>query len=131
MLLGINKVRVGVIDQERAKRFWTETLGCEVVQDESYCDERWLEVRLPDGVVLVLEKRDAINEAASPGQPNTSVFLACDDVDASYSRAGGARSHIRPEARRHALRLLVFVREQRGQQVPPHHKGLTLLQRLH
>jgi len=52
MLLGINKVRVGVVDQEHAKQFWVDTIGCEVAQDESYGDERWLEVRLPDGVVL-------------------------------------------------------------------------------
>ena len=58
MLRGISKVRIGVRDQERAKRFWTETLGCDVVQDETYGDERWLEVRLPDGVVLASEPYD-------------------------------------------------------------------------
>ncbi len=84
MLLGVNKVRVGVVDQDRAKRFWVDTMGCEIVQDESYGDERWLEVRLPDGVVLVLERRDASDETSSPGQPNTAVFFACDDVDATW-----------------------------------------------
>ncbi len=84
MLLGVNKVRVGVVDQDRAKRFWVDTMGCEIVQDESYGDERWLEVRLPDGVVLVLERRDGPDETSSPGQPNTAVFFACDDVDATW-----------------------------------------------
>lgn len=84
MLRGISKVRVGVRDQERAKRFWTETIGCDVAQDETYGDERWLEVRLPDGVLLVLEKSDGPDPAAPPGQPNTPVFLACDDVDATW-----------------------------------------------
>ncbi|MBG0561073.1 VOC family protein [Actinoplanes aureus] len=84
MLRGISKVRIGVRDQERAKRFWTETLGCDVVQDETYGDERWLEVRLPDGVVLVLEKSDGPDPGAPDGQPNTPVFLACDDVDATW-----------------------------------------------
>jgi predicted enzyme related to lactoylglutathione lyase len=84
MPLGINKVRVGVVDQERAKRFWVEAIGCEVVQDERYGTERWLEVRLPDGVVLVLERHDGPDTSAPPGQPNTAVFFGCDDVDATW-----------------------------------------------
>lgn len=50
----------------------------------SYGDERWLEVRLPDGVLLVLELREGPAEAASAGQPNTPVFFACDDLDATW-----------------------------------------------
>jgi predicted enzyme related to lactoylglutathione lyase len=84
MLQGIRKVRVGVRDQERAKRFWTTTMGCEIAQDETYGDERWLEVRLPDGVLLVLERSDGPDAAVAAGQPNTPVFLACDDVDATW-----------------------------------------------
>jgi predicted enzyme related to lactoylglutathione lyase len=83
VLLGVNKVRLGVVDQERARRFWVETIGCEVVQDESYGDERWLEVRLPDGVVLVLERHKGPDESAAPGQPNTPIFFGCDDVDST------------------------------------------------
>lgn len=84
MALRISKVRVGVVDQERARRFWVETIGCEVVQDARYGNERWLEVRLPDGVVLVLERHAGPDESASPGQPNTAVFFGCDDVDATW-----------------------------------------------
>jgi len=84
VLQGVNKVRVGVSDQERAKQFWTDSVGCEIAQDESYGDERWLEVRLPDGVLLVLELREGPAEAASAGQPNTPIFFACDDVDATW-----------------------------------------------
>jgi predicted enzyme related to lactoylglutathione lyase len=84
VLQGVSKVRVGVSDQERAKRFWVELIGCEVAQDESYGDERWLEVRLPDGVVLVLEQRGGPVPVAPQGQPNTPVFFHCDDVDATW-----------------------------------------------
>ena len=84
MLRGIGKVRIGVRDQERAKRFWVETMRCDVVQDETYGSERWLEVRLPDGVVLVLERAEGPDAVTSPGQPNTPVFLACDDVDTTW-----------------------------------------------
>lgn len=59
-------------------------MRCDVVQDEVYGDERWLKVRLPDGVVLVLERADGPDAAASPGQPNTPLFLSCDDVDATW-----------------------------------------------
>jgi predicted enzyme related to lactoylglutathione lyase len=99
MITGVSKVRVGVRDQDRAKRFWTETLGCEVVQDESYGEQRWLEVRLPDGVVVVLEQspgpigvnqHDQQDQPTRPGQPNTAVFLACDDVDETWRELASA-----------------------------------------
>ena len=89
MPLGVSKVRVGVVDQEHARRFWVDKVGGEVVQDEGYGDERWLEVRLPDGVVLILERHDGPDERASPGQPNTPVFLGCDDVDATWRELTG------------------------------------------
>jgi catechol 2,3-dioxygenase-like lactoylglutathione lyase family enzyme len=55
---GVSRVVVEVEDQERAKRFWTETFGFELVQDTPYGDERWLEVRTPDkAVVVVLDVR--------------------------------------------------------------------------
>ncbi len=57
---GVSKVVV-VDDQNRARRFWTGTMGFELVQDSPYGEggERWLEVRTPGGaVVLVLGLRD-------------------------------------------------------------------------
>jgi predicted enzyme related to lactoylglutathione lyase len=95
MLRGIGKARIGVRDQERARRFWVDTMGCEVAQDQTYGDERWLEVRLPDGVVLILEQA-AAPEPAPPGRPNTPVFLACDDVDDTW-RALAARGVAFPQ----------------------------------
>lgn len=84
MITGAKKVRIGVADQQQAKEFWIDALGAELVQDESYGDARWLEVRLPDGVAVVLERRDGDAPDAPEGQPNTPVFLACDDLDATY-----------------------------------------------
>jgi predicted enzyme related to lactoylglutathione lyase len=84
-MLQVSKVRVNVVDQDRAKQFWEDVIGCEVVRDESYGDERWLEVRLPDGVILILERRDGPAESAPAGQPNTAVFFGCGDVDATYA----------------------------------------------
>lgn len=84
MITGAKKIRIGVADQQQAKDFWIDTLGAELVQDESYGDSRWLEVRLPDGVVVVLEPREGDAPDAPEGQPNTPVFLACDDLDATH-----------------------------------------------
>ncbi|KIP52862.1 VOC family protein [Leucobacter komagatae] len=84
MITGAKTIRVGVADQSKAKDFWTDKLGAELVQDESYGENRWVEVRLPDGVVIVLEPRDGAAPEAPGGQPNTPVFLACDDLDATY-----------------------------------------------
>ena len=64
MISGVSKVVVPVDDQERARDFWTTKLGFEVVRDESYGDERWVEVRPPDGSpVLVLSPAAPPNRA--------------------------------------------------------------------
>ncbi len=84
MITGAKKIRIGVADQDDARAFWIDKLGAELAQDARYGDERWLEVRLPDGVLVVLERRDGEAPTAPEGQPNTPVFLACDDLTVTY-----------------------------------------------
>jgi predicted enzyme related to lactoylglutathione lyase len=83
---GVTKVVVEVEDQERAKRFWTETMGFELVQDTPYGEERWLEVRTPDkAVVLVLGPRQAERPAAQhPSLPTSNVFFYAEDLQQTY-----------------------------------------------
>ena len=58
MIGGVTQVVIEVEDQDRAKAFWTQTLGFELAQDAPYGQERWLEVRTPDkAVVVVLDLR--------------------------------------------------------------------------
>jgi hypothetical protein len=58
MISGVAKVVIEVEDQERAKGFWTQTLGFELVEDAPYGEEHWLEVRTPDkAVTVVLDQR--------------------------------------------------------------------------
>ena len=65
MISGIGKVVVPVDDQERAKEFWTQRMGFELRRDESYGDERWIEVGPPDGApVLVLSPARAASRGA-------------------------------------------------------------------
>ena len=58
MISGVRKIVVPVEDEIAAKEFWTATVGFKVARDETYGDERWIEVRPPDGSpVLVLSRR--------------------------------------------------------------------------
>jgi hypothetical protein len=60
MITGISKVVVPVDDQERATEFWMTQVAFELRRDESYGDQRWIEVGPPDGgPLLVLSPRAA------------------------------------------------------------------------
>ena len=105
MISGVSKVVVPVDDQERARDFWTTKLGFEVVRDESYGDERWVEVRPPDGSpVLVLSPRAAAEPRNDvPDQlPHSPVLFNCPDIEATYVklRERGVRFPV-PPARMH------------------------------
>jgi len=83
---GVTQVVIGVEDQDRAKVFWTQGLGFELVQDAPYGRERWLEVRTPDGaVVVVLDLRKGPRPAApGPGLPTSNVSFYADDLQQTY-----------------------------------------------
>ena len=88
MIRGVSKVVIDVEDQERAKEFWTEKMGFELVQDVPYGNERWLEVRSPDGavnLVLDLRVREAGERQEAPDTlPNSNVMFRCDDLRETY-----------------------------------------------
>jgi len=77
----IQLVSVPVSDQERAKAFYTETLGFELVADNPFGDQRWIQVApkgAETGVTLV-----TWFETMPPGSTK-GLVLETDDVDASY-----------------------------------------------
>jgi lactoylglutathione lyase len=85
VITGVNRVGIVTDDQAAAKRFWTETVGFELIKDDPYdssneAGPRWIEVMPPDKtVVLVLNAR-------KEGQPSTAghlshVLFQCDDVE--------------------------------------------------
>jgi predicted enzyme related to lactoylglutathione lyase len=87
VISGVSKVVIRVDDQERAKGFWTQTMGFEVVEDAPYGNERWLEMRAPDDSVnLVLDLRPGAPEAdAVPDQlPTSNVMFRCDDLRVTH-----------------------------------------------
>ena len=87
MISGVSKVVIGLQDQDRAKAFWTETMGFELVQDTPYEQERWLEVRSPDHAIdLVLELRTGESDGRDVPEtlPTSNVMFRCDDLSATY-----------------------------------------------
>jgi predicted enzyme related to lactoylglutathione lyase len=88
MISGVSKVVVEVEDQERARAFWTETMGFELVQDAPYGEERWLEIRPPDQAVnLVLDLRAETPAEQGEGSqtlPTSNVMFHCDDLQTTY-----------------------------------------------
>ena len=85
-----------VDDQERAARFYTETLGFRKKHDVPMGEHRWLTVvspEDPDGTELLLEPdahpavRPFVSAIAEDGIPSTS--FAVDDVAAEYERLTG------------------------------------------
>jgi lactoylglutathione lyase len=105
MISGIGKVVLPVGDQERAKEFWTTLMGFELRRDESYGDERWIEVSPPDGApLLVLSRRPAGEPRREvPDElPHSPVFFDCADIEATHRELSerGVRFPM-PPARQH------------------------------
>ncbi len=100
MIDGVTKVVIEVEDQQRAKAFWTQTLGFELLQDTPYGAERWLEVRTPDkATVVVLDvRRGQRSTATDPSLPTSNVFFYSEDLQQTYQelRAGGVKFPLAP-----------------------------------
>jgi predicted enzyme related to lactoylglutathione lyase len=87
VIKSVAKVIMHVDDQERAREFWTNRAGF-VARDETYEDERWIEVAPPGGgPVLVLSPRPAEQPRpdVSDMLPHSPVFFTCDDIHETYS----------------------------------------------
>ena len=88
MITGVGKVVVPVDDQERAKEFWTARMGFVLRRDESYGDERWIEVSPPGQDLLLALSRRTADEVRSdvPDQlPHSPVFFNCADIEKTYA----------------------------------------------
>ncbi|WP_158887010.1 glyoxalase superfamily protein [Amycolatopsis anabasis] len=84
---GVSKVVVGVKDQERAKKFWTETVGFTVTTDVPYGDtgKRWVEVTSADGGTALILSEDEEDQFPVRGDlPTSNFFFYTDDVQQTY-----------------------------------------------
>ena len=87
--MAINAVKtltVFVSDQDRARDFYVDALGLAVKTDQTFGDNRWLEVGAQDGATLVLHKPFP-GMSAGGGQ---ATILASDDLDKDVSRLKAA-----------------------------------------
>ena len=91
MIDGVSQVsmQVSVSDPDRAKAFWTETIGFELLGDSDMGGERWIRVTPPDhGVVLVLGGPNPFLAdflSRLPAQlPHSPVFFSCVDIQRTY-----------------------------------------------
>jgi lactoylglutathione lyase len=91
VLSSVRSVGIYVGDQDRARKFFTETLGFELLQDtpmgEGPGAARWIEVAPPDrNVILVLftpdEQQDRIGTFSN-------VLFDCDDILATHKELAG------------------------------------------
>ncbi|SRR6266536_182015 len=100
-ILGVGKVVVGVEDQARAKKFWSETVGFAVTTDVPYDDSgrRWVEVTAPDGTILILSEEEQRKSGDSGQLPTSPFFFDADDVEKTYEElaAKGVEFPAKPE----------------------------------
>src|SRR5262245_1101165 len=100
MIGGVTQVVIEVEDQERAKAFWTQTLGFELVQDAACGQERGLEVRTPDkAVVVVLELRRGPADRGHPEPADLERVLLRRGPAAYLPGAERPRRAVPPAAR--------------------------------
>jgi len=100
---GVGKVVVGVEDQARAKKFWSETVGFVITTDVPYDDQgrRWVEVTAPNGTILVLSEapEDRKRFGENDQLPKYNFFLYADDIETTYDElsAKGVEFPAKPE----------------------------------
>jgi predicted enzyme related to lactoylglutathione lyase len=83
---GVSQGIVEVEDQDRALKFWTETVGFELAQDAPYGEAgRWIEVRTRDkATILVLRPRQGERRTGPEALPTSNIFFYCDDLQGTY-----------------------------------------------
>ncbi len=91
MITKVRSVGMYVADQQRARDFYTDVLGCELVADVPMGEEegapRWIEVRFPrDETRLIL--------FTPPGQEDrvgtfSNLIVHCDDIERTYEELSG------------------------------------------
>jgi lactoylglutathione lyase len=101
----VSKVIVPVTDQPAALEFWTTKMGFEVVRDDTYGNERWIEIKPPQQeLLLVLSPRqpDEPRRTVPDRLPHSDLFFDCPHIESTYSElsARGVRFPL-PPARQH------------------------------
>ena len=80
MITSVQVVSVPVSDQDRAREFYVDTLGMEVVNDTAFDQQRWVEVR-PKGSATSLTLVTWFE--SMPARSLSGLVLEADDVQAT------------------------------------------------
>jgi len=102
MSIRVKQLIIPVDDQERAKTFWVEQMGFEMINDQTFGDERWIEVSPPGQslvMVLSLRTRDEIRPNAPDHLPHSIIHFTCEDIEKTYQElsARGVKFPAPPE----------------------------------
>jgi lactoylglutathione lyase len=105
MISRVSKIIVPVADQQAALDFWTTGMGFELVRDDAYGNERWIEVRPGDqNLLLVLSPRqaDEPRRTVPDRLPHSDLFFDCADIEKTHAELSsrGVKFAL-PPARQH------------------------------
>jgi predicted enzyme related to lactoylglutathione lyase len=88
VITNVSKIMVPVEDQQAALEFWTTTMGFAVARDETYGDERWIEVKPPQqDLLLVLTPQQAgePRRTVPDRLPHSDIFFNCADIEQTHA----------------------------------------------
>ena len=82
MITHLKFAGIPVRDQERALKFWTETMGLRVVTDQPLGNQRWIElaIRSSETRIVLFTPEDHENRVGT----FFNGSFACDDVEATH-----------------------------------------------
>jgi catechol 2,3-dioxygenase-like lactoylglutathione lyase family enzyme len=87
MIRGIKFASVPVRDQEKALQFYTKKLGFEIVTDQPFGDQRWIELSIPGAESQLVLFTPPGHETHIGGfQP---IVFWTDDIDKTYAELNG------------------------------------------
>jgi lactoylglutathione lyase len=84
MIKAIRGINIKVRDQDKAKEFWSEKVGLDVVSDTPMPDflpKRWLETRGPEGGAQMILNWPVMDEV----EWFSGITFLCDDVRETYA----------------------------------------------
>jgi hypothetical protein len=90
-------------------------MGFKVVRDDTYGNERWIEIKPPQQeLLLVLSPRqpDEPRRTVPDPLPHSDLFFNCSDIESTCSELSAPRREIPAPASSPALRLVGTLRRQ-------------------
>jgi predicted enzyme related to lactoylglutathione lyase len=84
MIRQVKFVGIPTKDQERALKFWTETMGLKVLTDQPLGNQRWIELQIPGAQTRIVLFTPEGHEDRIGTFFNGS--MGCDDVEYAYEK---------------------------------------------